>query len=425
MRSCAIFRGWPKPPSTVSRRFVETQDTLPRTVLPIRRAVLRASVRKYFSWAAPPTTAFTRSAFHRSLTKIVLSFVRIECVKNFKLLSLNIVLTLGFVTFEEVHAFGSPPPGEPGLPRPAPTPNPTPELPKPELPSPEPKPPVQPAPPPPEQPAPKPEPAPKPPGPPTTPPSAPPQLDVPSMKDLYDLSKFNGTKNVGSTIVINKPGVYDFKNVLHIWKGRNWDCNAERENGPQILRVEASNVTVKNFAYVGDGKTHGSNGLGDPIHIATCGSGQGNLCPQPGPSKVVLDGIYGHACEDLLTIGTPGTRDITVQNSTFIPTPSKKNWDKIVQINFGEDLKFYNNLFWGSERCIRFKPNTHGIVEGNEFRNCKDSVLLSSRDKDIRPMTNGPSSVLLRNNNYNGSRVRCKNNKGSNTVGSSGMQVCD
>lgn len=54
---------------------------------------------------------------------------------------------------------------------------------------------------------------------------------------------------------------------------------------------------------------------GDPIHITTCGKGQGNLCSRKGPHNVVLNGIYGHACEDLLTIGTPGA---TIRETSLI-----------------------------------------------------------------------------------------------------------
>jgi hypothetical protein len=242
-----------------------------------------------------------------------------------------------------------------------------------------------------------------------------------NMSELFKLSRFQGTKSITKTIVINKAGVYDFKNVLHIWKGTGWNCTGEKENGPQILRIEASNVTVKNFAYIGDGKTHGSKGLGDPIHVASCGKGQGNQCPQRGPTKVVLDGVYGHACEDMITIGTPGTRDVTIQNSTLIPTPDKSAWDKIIQVNFGTDIKVFNNKFLGSERCVRFKPNTSGHVEGNSFKDCEAAVLLSYKDKDIPPMQNGPSSVLLRNNAFNGGAVKCKDGP---KIGSTGTQVC-
>ena len=242
-----------------------------------------------------------------------------------------------------------------------------------------------------------------------------------SYSEHFKLSKFNGSKSVTSTIVINKAGVYDFGNVLHIWKGKSWSCNAQKENGPQILRIEASNVTVKNFAYIGDGSTHGSKGLGDPIHVAKCGTGQGNTCSGNGPSKVVLDKIYGHACEDMITIGTPGGRDVTVQNSTLIATPSKSSWDKTIQINFGTDMKFYNNTFIGCTRGIRFKPNTSGIVEGNTFKNCSTAVQLSAKDADISPMKNGPSTVTLRSNSFNGAGVKCKD---GNKIGSSGTQTC-
>lgn len=207
-----------------------------------------------------------------------------------------------------------------------------------------------------------------------------------------------GEKSVTSTIVITKSGTYDFKKVLHIWKGKSWSCNGEKENGPQILRIEADNVIIKNFHFIGDGKSKGSKGLGDPIHIAGCGTGQGNLCKGTGPRNVTLDGIYGHACEDLMTIGTPGSDNITIQNSYFKPTPSKSNWDKTIQINFGSRIKILNNIFAGGERCIRFKPNTQGEVIGNKFYGCNNAVKASSDDADIAPMKNGPTRVVYKSN---------------------------
>jgi len=239
--------------------------------------------------------------------------------------------------------------------------------------------------------------------------------------ELFKTSKFNGTKNVTSTIVITKPGVYDYKNVLHIWKGKDWKCDIQKENGPQILRIESSNVTIKNFAYIGDGKTHGSNGLGDPIHVTSCGKEQGNLCPGNGPTKVVLDNIYGHACEDMITIGTPKGRDVTVQNSTLIAAPNKSNWDKTIQVNFGTDMRFLNNTFLGCVRAIRLKPNTSALIEGNKFRDCQTAVQMSTKDKDIAPMKNGPSYATLKSNDYGGAAVRCKD---GNKISSSGSVVC-
>ena len=241
-----------------------------------------------------------------------------------------------------------------------------------------------------------------------------------NMSDLYKLSRFNGTKDVSKTIVITKAGTYDFKNVLHVWKGTNHDCDGGKENGPQILRVEASNVVIKNFAYIGDGKTHGSRGLGDPIHITSCGRGQGNTCGSKGPRNVTLDRIYGHACEDMITIGTPGTRNVTIQNSTLIPVPNKGKWDKTIQINFGTDHKILKNKFIGGLRCVRLKPNTSAHIKGNSFSGCKYGVLMSTRDADISPMKDGPSTAYLSGNS--GAPVRCKD---GGSIDSSGKQVCD
>lgn len=208
----------------------------------------------------------------------------------------------------------------------------------------------------------------------------------------------NGQVDVTKTIVISKSGTYDFKGKLHVWKGTNWNCTAEKENGPQILRIEADNVTVKNFHFIGDGKTKGSKGLGDPIHVATCSRGQGNQCPSGGPKHVVIDGLFGHACEDLMTIGTPGIDDVTIKNSYLKATPNRNSWDKTVQVNFGQRVRFLNNVFVGGSACIRFKPSTSGEVVGNRFYGCSDGVRASSNDADISPMKNGPVRLLVRDN---------------------------
>lgn len=206
--------------------------------------------------------------------------------------------------------------------------------------------------------------------------------------------KSSGSVNVTKTIVITKSGTYDFKKKLHIWKGKKWSCGADKENGPQILRIEASNVIIKNFHYKGDGKD-GSNGLGDPIHIATCGEGQGNRCPRGGPRNVVLDGIVGHACEDMITVGTPGARDITIRNSYLRGTK-----DKTIQINFGEDITIEKNTFVGGGACVRFKPRTSGKVINNKFYGCGTALRASANDPDISPMQAGHTSVIFKGNKF-------------------------
>lgn len=211
--------------------------------------------------------------------------------------------------------------------------------------------------------------------------------DPNSPSEKYDKKledHFEGLKEVvvTKTIVITKSGTYDFSGKWHHWKGAG-KCN-DQENQPQILRVEASDVVVKNFYFKGES--------GDPIHIATCGSGQGNNCY--GSNKnVTLDGIVGHACEDLITIGTPNSENITIKNSVLYANPDKNFWDKTIQINFGKDINIIDNIFVGGARCIRFKPSTSGTIKGNKFYGCKNWIRATANDADISPMKNGPVRI--------------------------------
>lgn len=222
----------------------------------------------------------------------------------------------------------------------------------------------------------------------------------PTLSETY--ARFPMRKEVRSTIVITAPGTYDFAGILHIWKGPAGGCE-QKENGPQILRIEADNVVIKNFAFRGDGKD-GSSTLGDPIHVTTCGRGQGNECTRPGPKRVILDGIVGHACEDLLTAASPGGENITIQNSVLFANPAPSQRDKTLQFNFGTNFTLRNNVFVDGERCTRFKPNTTGLLEGNTFWDCAYPSRISSNDADITPMRNGPVTLRLKNNAFK----RCK-----------------
>ena len=206
--------------------------------------------------------------------------------------------------------------------------------------------------------------------------------NAPKMNDYFKGLK---TKIVKDTIVLDSPGVYDFKKVVHIWRGVG-KC-IQKENQPSILRIEGDNITVKNFYFKGDS--------GDPIHISTCGKNQGEECTRRGPKNVTLDNIIGHACEDLITIGTPGASNITIKNSKLFGNPKESERDKILQVNFGKDLKLINNIFVNSPRCIRLKPSTSALIKGNKFYNCKNPIRASSNDYGQKPMMkNGPVKIV-------------------------------
>lgn len=221
-------------------------------------------------------------------------------------------------------------------------------------------------------------------------------MDNLNYPELYSQKNFTESKDVFETIVIKEPGTYDFKNVLHVWKGQDWSCGADKEHGPQILRVEASNVVIKNFAYIGDGKNYESMGLGDPLRIATCARGQGNLCPA-GPIDVTLENIFGHACEDLLTTGN-GVSNLTIKNSTFLAGPNKETWDKIFQLNFGKNISIFGNYFLGGEYAIRVAQGVELNVNSNIFQGSRDAVKMGSVVASFRGLPEEKSALIFSQN---------------------------
>lgn len=52
-------------------------------------------------------------------------------------------------------------------------------------------------------------------------------------------------KNLHRTIVISKPGTYDYEGTMHIWKGEG-GCSVWGAEHP-AMEIRSSNVTVKNF----------------------------------------------------------------------------------------------------------------------------------------------------------------------------------
>jgi hypothetical protein len=198
---------------------------------------------------------------------------------------------------------------------------------------------------------------------------------------------FTQTRDVTSTIVISQPGVYDYQNVLHIWRGSG-SCN-QTENQPHILRIAASNVTVKNFAY---------RNAPDGIHIATCGTGQGNTCTGT-IRNIMLDNITGWTCEDALTTGK-GTSDITIQNSFFMGNPNTNFRDKILQLNFANNLKIYNTIFKDSPRMVRFKSGSTITLKFNRFYNFTQAVRGDTYQDITGIIPNVPAVITSEGNHF-------------------------
>ena len=194
-------------------------------------------------------------------------------------------------------------------------------------------------------------------------------------------------ENIRTTIVLRTPGVYDFGNIMHVWAGMG-TC-IQLENQPPILHIASSNVTVRNFAY---------RNAPDGIHIgAAVGMGQGYNA-QARVENVVLDHVTGYACEDALTT-QHNTWNITIENSWFHGNPNVNERDKLLQLNFGNNLRIVGTTFTASPRCVRFKGGARITVEYSLFDGCEDAVRGDTIDVlGLIPTTH--SDVTSRTNTY-------------------------
>jgi hypothetical protein len=106
-------------------------------------------------------------------------------------------------------------------------------------------------------------------------------------------------KNLHQTIVITKPGVYDYGKTMHIWQGGGY-CSILGATYA-VMEIHADNVTVRNFGYK-DAKS------GIVVFDKEDGSPRQN---------VTLENIEGRACHQSLKI--PGRSiNFKVSDSIFV-----------------------------------------------------------------------------------------------------------
>lgn len=105
-------------------------------------------------------------------------------------------------------------------------------------------------------------------------------------------------KNLHKTIVIRKPGVYDYKGVMHIWKGEG-NCTVFGAKYP-VMEIHADNVTVRNFGY--KDATVG-------IVVSDKESGEARR-------SVVLENIEGLACREALELPR-ASQNVMIKDSIF------------------------------------------------------------------------------------------------------------
>lgn len=182
-------------------------------------------------------------------------------------------------------------------------------------------------------------------------------------------------------IVLDRPGLYDFRNVIHVAKFSE-ECDQQEGRRP-MLQVRCGGVTVRNWIGLGTGH--------DGIHIHS-GAGQG-WRSRAKLSKVKFDHCWQQACEDAVTVGF-GTRQISFDRCGFIPNPNGEFRDKLVQLNHADQVVFSHCYFGPTKNGIEFKSGANLLLKASVFDHCSTGLRVNTSDEYGGIVANRPT--LLR-----------------------------
>lgn len=212
----------------------------------------------------------------------------------------------------------------------------------------------------------------------------------------------DGVKGVRQTIVIDRPGLYDFANVLHVWEGARWPT--DREYGPAILHVRTSGVDVRNFAFAG---------APDGVHVGALPWTPRNAIRWGAPvSDVRFDHLQATDIrEDALTCQTNTSR-VTLTDCHF--------WggkDKAIQNDHATDLVIRRCGFYDGVRSIRFKAGTSGHVHQCAFLRCDYPIKADSRPwpdsgSSRRRRSGGPVALDITENTFFAAKLAISTDSG-------------
>jgi hypothetical protein len=207
--------------------------------------------------------------------------------------------------------------------------------------------------------------------------------------------RLNGSQTVTETIFLRESGVYDFKNVLHVWKGPG-KCGQTEYQHP-ILHVMVSGVTVKNFAF---------KNAPDGVHVGGLPwTSRNAVRSHPEVVDVTFLNLQAvNICEDAFTC-QKNTRAVTIRDSHF--------WggeDKMVQNDHCRDLRILNTGFYNGVCAIRWKANTTGEVRDCRFVRVDypvkaDGDAWPTGSASSRRRTGGPVRVVAAGNSVDRAKV--------------------
>jgi hypothetical protein len=180
-------------------------------------------------------------------------------------------------------------------------------------------------------------------------PEAPPRAPDPNL----DPPDFTRERLTSRTIVIDRPGTFDFGGELLIWSGRE-ECKPQSNPVP-ILDIRASNVTIKNLAF-----------RGSPGGVRVSGI------------NVKFENITAWSCWEALTT-TEGADRISIKNSRFYGHPEHD----VMLLNLkAGDVSIDQSLFAEASACVVFGGGQTIGVTNSDFFGCETSFHGDTRAKN-------------------------------------------
>jgi hypothetical protein len=157
--------------------------------------------------------------------------------------------------------------------------------------------------------------------------------------------EFTRTRLISRTIVIDRPGTFDFGSELLKWSGRE-ECKPQRNPIP-ILEVRSSNVVIKNLAY-----------QGSPGGVVVSGI------------NVKFENVTGWSCGQAFT--TSGGADrISLKDSRFYGNP--EHAVGLLNLTAG-DMVIDNTLFAEAATCLAFGGGQTVKLSNSDFFGCATSI---------------------------------------------------
>jgi|GEM_PF-1255450 len=178
-----------------------------------------------------------------------------------------------------------------------------------------------------------------------TDPTPPERLPEPDL----DPPAFSRVRQIDHTIVIDRPGTYNFLNEMVEWKGAGV-CDG-RSQGMPAIKVIASNVVIRNL-----GVRNAPGGI------------------EVSGVNVRLENVTAYACLHALKVTKSASR-VMISNSRFYGDEDKRSKLGVLQLEAGaNNISVDSSLFANANRCVSVVGGQIVDIDNSSFVGCKTAI---------------------------------------------------